>query len=62
MADYSQLKQVQQWIGKQGMDLGYFSNFQTIQYLTGFGSDPIERVLALFVFPDADPFLFCPAL
>ncbi|MYV18015.1 M24 family metallopeptidase [Furfurilactobacillus milii] len=62
MADYSQLKQVQQWIGTQGMDLGYFSNFQTIQYLTGFGSDPIERVLALFVFPDADPFLFCPAL
>ncbi len=62
MADYTQLKQVQQWITQQGMDLGYFSNFQTIQYLTGFGSDPIERVLALFVFPDADPFLFCPAL
>lgn len=62
MADYTQLNRVRQWANDQGVDVAYFSNFQTIQYLTGFGSDPIERVLALVVFPDQDPFLFCPAL
>lgn len=62
MADYAQLAQVQNWVADQHVDVAYFSNFQTVQYLTGFGSDPIERVLALFVFPDAEPFLFCPAL
>src|SRR5699024_3043457 len=27
-----------------------------------FDSDPIERILALFIFPDKDPFIFAPAL
>lgn len=60
--EYTKLNQIREWLGQNKADIAYFSNFESIQYLTGFGSDPIERVLALFVFPDAEPFIFCPAL
>ncbi|MCH5462596.1 aminopeptidase P family protein [Lactobacillus sp. LC28-10] len=58
----SKLQQVQEWTEKQHADFTYISDPHTIQYLTGFYSDPIERVLALVVFPDQDPFMFAPAL
>lgn len=59
---YSQLNKIRTWLEEKQADVAYFSNFESIQYLTGFGSDPIERVLALFVFKDAQPFIFAPAL
>ena len=62
MADYTKLQQVRQWTVDNHVDVTYVSDYHTISYLTGFGSDPIERTLALFVFADAEPFLFAPAL
>ncbi|TPR20656.1 M24 family metallopeptidase [Apilactobacillus timberlakei] len=58
----TKLEQVQNWTEKQGLDFTYLSDPKTIQYLTGFFSDPVERVLALVVFPDKEPFMFAPAL
>lgn len=58
----SKLQQVQEWTAQHQADLTYISDPMTIQYLTGFYSDPIERVLALVVFPDQEPFMFAPAL
>ncbi|ERL65454.1 M24 family metallopeptidase [Schleiferilactobacillus shenzhenensis] len=58
----SHLTQLQQWIADQGVDVAYISDPTDINYFTGFYSEPEERVLALFVFPDAAPFLFAPAL
>ncbi|WP_137597506.1 M24 family metallopeptidase [Paucilactobacillus kaifaensis] len=58
----TQLEKVQQWVSDQELDAAYLSDPMTITYLTGFNSDPIERILALIVFPDQDPFLFAPAL
>ncbi|MFD1456016.1 M24 family metallopeptidase [Levilactobacillus lanxiensis] len=58
----TKLEQIQQWTAEQHASMTYLSNPKTIQYLTGFGSDPIERVLALVIFPDQDPFIFAPAL
>ncbi|PWF99599.1 M24 family metallopeptidase [Levilactobacillus bambusae] len=55
-------QQIQQWTAQQGASLTYLSDPKTIEYLTGFSSDPVERVLAMIVFPDQDPFIFCPAL
>jgi len=62
VADYTKLQQVRQWTNDNHVDVTYVSDFHTISYLTGFGSDPIERTLALFIFADAEPFLFAPAL
>lgn len=56
------LTQLQAYTKQNNLDVTFISNFEDVQYFTGFGSDPIERVLALVVFPDADPFLFAPAL
>lgn len=58
----TQLEKVQQTVADLNLDVAYLSDPMTINYLTGFGSDPIERVLALLVFPDHDPFIFAPAL
>ncbi|MFT8337709.1 M24 family metallopeptidase [Schleiferilactobacillus harbinensis] len=58
----SHLEQLQHWITEQHVDAAYISDPTDINYFTGFYSEPEERVLALFVFPDAAPFLFTPAL
>ncbi|MFD1671716.1 M24 family metallopeptidase [Agrilactobacillus yilanensis] len=56
------LDQLRQWTQKQHLDVTYVSDPKNIEYYTGFGSDPLERTLGLFVFADADPFIFAPAL
>ena len=58
----NKLSQLRQAVNEVQLDVAYLSDPMTIKYLTGFGSDPIERVLALLVFADHDPFLFAPAL
>ncbi|WP_390404936.1 M24 family metallopeptidase [Lacticaseibacillus jixiensis] len=57
-----QLNQLQTWVQEQGLDVAYISNFTNINYFTNFFQDPEERVTALLVFPDHEPFLFTPAL
>lgn len=59
--NYEKLHHLQQLLADQQLDVAYLSDPMTIKYLTGFGSDPVERVLALLVFADQDPFLFGPA-
>lgn len=56
------LKQLQSWVNDQHLDIAYISDPTNIQYFSGFYSDPEERILALFVFPDHEPFLFTPQL
>lgn len=58
----NKLSSIQSWLEEQQLDVAYFSDFHSIDYLTGFNSDPIERVLALVVFPQDEPFIFAPAL
>ncbi|KRM85493.1 M24 family metallopeptidase [Liquorilactobacillus vini] len=58
----SHLENIQTWLAKNNYQIGYISDYQNIQYFTGFSSDPVERTLALFIFPDQDPFIFAPAL
>ena len=58
----SKIEQLQASLVDQQLDAAYISDPMTIGYLTGFYEDPIERVMALVVFADAEPFLFTPAL
>ena len=53
---------LKKWMGTNDTELAYVSNPQSIAYFTGYQSDPHERVLALFIALDQDPFLFTPAL
>ncbi|WP_283678644.1 Xaa-Pro peptidase family protein [Lentilactobacillus sp. Marseille-Q4993] len=56
------IQQIQDWLVKNKQDMALISDPKTIQYLTSFYSDPIERVLMLVVFKDSEPFIFAPAL
>ena len=58
----SKIEQLQTTLAEKNLDAAYISDPMTIGYLTGFYEDPIERVMALLIFPDAEPFLFTPAL
>ncbi len=53
---------IKQWLNEHQVDVAYISDFHTISYLTGFESDPIERILALIIFAQDEPFIFAPAL
>lgn len=56
------IKELQQWMKEAQVDLSYVSHPSSIAYLSGFESDPHERVLALFIPCDKEPFLFTPAM
>lgn len=58
----SHLQSLINWVQEQHLDIAYISNPTNINYFSGFYQEPEERVTALFVFPDKDPFLFTPAL
>lgn len=57
-----QLQDLQEYLAQNNLDIAYISKPSDIHYFTGFYSDPVERILALLVFPDKDPFLFAPQL
>lgn len=53
---------ITRFLESEQADLAIFSDPVTINYLTGFYSDPHERQLFLFIQPDNTPLLFVPAL
>src|SRR5699024_3627043 len=57
-----QLQQFKTWLIEQNIDGAFLNDPATVAYLTGYQSDPHERILALLVFPHEAPFLFTPAL
>lgn len=59
---FSQLDRVQAYLKNEEIDFAYISSPTSISYLTGFDSEPHERVLALVVFPEKPAFLFTPNL
>lgn len=56
------INELKNWLEQQQIPLAYISNPQSIAYFTGYLSDPHERVLALFISLDQEPFLFAPTL
>ncbi|WP_461219626.1 M24 family metallopeptidase [Lapidilactobacillus salsurivasis] len=58
----TKLELLQQWLQEQHLDVIYISDPNSVAYFTNFVSDPHERILGLFVFADAQPFLFAPEL
>ncbi|KAF1295793.1 dipeptidase [Enterococcus sp. JM4C] len=56
------LAELTDWMKQNHSDLAYISDPGHIAYFAGYESEPHERVLALFVPVDSDPFLFTPAL
>lgn len=58
----TKLNELTTWLTQQDISLAYLTNPDSIAYFTGFESEPHERILALFVPANGEPFLFTPAL
>ena len=58
----SRLAQIVQKLKKQGIEAAVLSDPVSINYLTGFYSDPHERLMFLFLFADQEPLLVLPEL
>ena len=56
------INELREWMQNNQVEVAYVSNPSSIAYLTGFESDPHERVLALFIHAHKAPFLFTPAM
>lgn len=56
------INELKKWMANENIDLTYISDPGHIAYFSGYKSDPHERVLALFISLNHDPFLFTPAL
>ncbi|MFC4078200.1 M24 family metallopeptidase [Salinithrix halophila] len=59
---YTRLTHVSDWLKEERMDGALITSPSQIFYLTSFHCEPYERLLGLFLFPGAEPFLICPAL
>lgn len=57
-----QLNALQIWLADQNIDGAFINEPNTIAYLSGYESEPHERILALAVFAKGEPFLFTPEL
>lgn len=51
-----------QWMKVNGIDVSIITSTENVFYLSGFYSDPHERVLGLILFQEEEPILVCPAM
>lgn len=56
------MKRIVEQMKSDNIDIAFFNDPQTVEYLVGFASEPHERILALILFQNASSFLFTPAL
>lgn len=60
--NFTKIEELKHWMLENQIDLTYITSPESIAYFSGFTSDPHERILALFIAPNQDPFMFTPAL
>ncbi|SIT85121.1 M24 family metallopeptidase [Edaphobacillus lindanitolerans] len=56
------LNEVTNYLKENGIDAAFITTPDNVFYLSGFMSDPHERLLAVAVFKDAEPFIIAPKM
>lgn len=56
------LTKLTNWLKNEQIDAAFITSPDNVFYLSGFLSDPHERLLGLAVFPEKEPFLICPKM
>ena len=54
------LESIKKWLTNESTDAAFITSTENVFYLSGFHSDPHERLLGLAIFPEEEPFLICP--
>lgn len=58
----NKLQRVQQYLQDKGLEAAFITTPDNVFYLSGFLSDPHERLLGVMVFSNAESFLICPKM
>lgn len=56
------LNEIQDWLQTNEMEAAILTSTENVFYCSGFFSDPHERLLALAIFANSEPFLVCPQM
>jgi Xaa-Pro dipeptidase len=56
------IKKLSGWLTEQEAEVAFLTSTDNVFYLSGFLSDPHERLLGVAIFQDAEPFLICPSM
>lgn len=54
------IENISNWLKKQGADCAFIHSAENVFYLTGYLTNPHERVMGAFLFPKEEPFFLCP--
>ena len=58
----NRLQKLIAWMKAENIDASFITSPDNVFYLSGFRSDPHERLLGLAVFQEKEPFLVCPRM
>ncbi|MEH7120750.1 Xaa-Pro peptidase family protein [Neobacillus vireti] len=56
------LVKLQSWMKENEIEVSFLTSSENVFYLSGYYTDPHERLLALAVFQEEEPFLVCPSM
>lgn len=58
----SKVEEIQQYLERESLDAAFITTPDNVFYVSGFHSNPHERLLGVMVFKDAEPFLISPLM
>lgn len=56
------LEELSDWLQEESVDAAFLNSTENVFYLTNFHTDPHERLMGLFVFPNAEPLFIVPGM
>ncbi|RNF40843.1 M24 family metallopeptidase [Planococcus salinus] len=56
------IEQLQAYLDDQSIDAAFITNPDNVFYVSGFKSNPHERLLGVMIFREAEPFVICPQM
>lgn len=58
----SKVSEIQQFLHNEDIEAAFITTPDNVFYVSGFKSDPHERLLGVMIFKDAEPFIICPMM
>ncbi len=58
----TKLQEIQKYLQEQNTDAAFITTPDNVFYISGFRSEPHERLLGVMVFKEAEPFVICPLM
>lgn len=58
----NKVQEIQHYLRTENIDAAFITTPDNVFYITGFHSNPHERLLGVMIFKDAEPFIICPLM